>query len=198
MIQLEPLWNYQKADLALYRFERGLKNSETRNKLLKVRSQIMEQQNSIKRLEQQLKKSQSELRRIHEELRVCQKKAEDVQAQIEQGAYTELKQVRQAIRQLEEATKSLNGEKKLLQEVADLGNNTEKVLKTARNNMLEGKAEFDRLKAIHDEELQKAIDSFAGKDFKPVSFVSPENEHVDAVGWIRRCWRSIRRLRKTG
>lgn len=156
MIQLEPLWNYQKADLALYRFERGLKNSETRNKLLKVRSQIMEQQNSVKRLEQQLKKSQSELRRIHEELRVCQKKAEDVQAQIEQGAYTELKQVRQAIRQLEEATKSLNGEKKLLQEVADLGNNTEKVLKTARNNMLEGKAEFDRLKAIHDEELQKA------------------------------------------
>ena len=33
MIQLEPLWKYQKADLALFRFERGLKKSETRNKL---------------------------------------------------------------------------------------------------------------------------------------------------------------------
>lgn len=35
-----------------------------------------------------------------------------------------------------------------------------------------------------DEELQKAIDSFAGKDFTPVSFVSPENEHVDAVQFV--------------
>ena len=51
MIQLEPLWKYQKADLALFRFERGLKKSETRNKLLQVRNRIMEQQNSIKRLE---------------------------------------------------------------------------------------------------------------------------------------------------
>lgn len=50
MIQLEPLWKYQKADLALFRFERGLKKSETRNKLLQVRNRIMEQQNSIKRL----------------------------------------------------------------------------------------------------------------------------------------------------
>lgn len=35
-----------------------------------------------------------------------------------------------------------------------------------------------------DQELQKAIDSFAGKDFTPVSFVSPENEHVDAVQFV--------------
>lgn len=35
-----------------------------------------------------------------------------------------------------------------------------------------------------DAELQKAIDSFAGKDFTPVSFVSSENEHVDAVQFV--------------
>ena len=35
-----------------------------------------------------------------------------------------------------------------------------------------------------DEELQKAIDSFAGKDFTPISYVSSENEHVDSVQFV--------------
>ena len=86
MIQLEPLWKYQKADLALFRFERGLKKSETRNKLLQVRNRIMEQQNSIKHLEQQLKKSQTECRRIAEALNTAKQKAEQVNSQLSSGA----------------------------------------------------------------------------------------------------------------
>ena len=35
-----------------------------------------------------------------------------------------------------------------------------------------------------DPRAAKAIDSFAGKDFTRVSFVSPENEHVDAVQFV--------------
>lgn len=156
MIQLEPLWEYQKADLALFRFERGLKQSETRNKLLQVRNRIMEQQNSIKRLEQQLKKSQNECKRIAEALHAAKQKAEQVQAQVESGAYTEVKQVRQAIRQLEETTKTLNADKKLLQDMVQIADNTEKAVKDARAKMLEGKAEFDKLKTVHDAELAKA------------------------------------------
>ena len=156
MIQLEPLWKYQKADLALFRFERGLKKSETRNKLLQVRNRIMEQQNSIKRLEQQLKKSQSECRRIAEGLQAAKQKAEQVNAQLSSGAYTEVKQVRQAIRQMDEAAKALNADKKLLQEMVQIAGSTEKAVKQARAKMLEGKAEFDKLKAVHDAELEKA------------------------------------------
>ena len=156
MIQLEPLWKYQKADLALFRFERGLKKSETRNKLLQVRNRIMEQQNSIKRLEQQLKKSQSECRRIAEGLQAAKQKAEQVNAQLSSGAYTEVKQVRQAIRQMDEDAKALNADKKLLQEMAQIAGSTEKAVKQARAKMLEGKAEFDKLKAVHDAELEKA------------------------------------------
>lgn len=156
MIQLEPLWNYQKADLELFRFERGLKKSETRNKLLQVRNRIMEQQNSIKRLEQQLRKSQSECRRIADSLRALQHKASEVQGQIADGAYTEIKQVRQAIRQLDEASRALGADKKLLQEMVQLANGTENAVRTARGKMLEGKAEFDELKVVHDAELEKA------------------------------------------
>ena len=54
MIQLEPLWIYQQADLALDRFENGLKKSPTRTKLFNVRNAVMEQQNRIKRLEAEL------------------------------------------------------------------------------------------------------------------------------------------------
>ena len=130
MIQLEPLWKYQKADLALFRFERGLKKSETRNKLLQVRNRIMEQQNSIKRLEQQLKKSQTECRRIAEALNTAKQKAEP--------------------------TKALNADKKLLQDMAQIAGRTEKMVKDARAKMLEDKAEFDKLKVVHDAELAKA------------------------------------------
>ena len=156
MIQLEPLWKYQKADLALFRFERGLKKSETRNKLLQVRNRIMEQQNSIKRLEQQLKKSQTEYRRIAEALNTAKQKAEQVNSQLSSGAYTEIKQVRQAIRQMDEATKALNADKKLLQDMAQIAGRTEKMVKDARAKMLEDKAEFDKLKVVHDAELAKA------------------------------------------
>ena len=64
MIQLEPLWIYQQADLALDRFENGLKKSPTRTKLFNVRNAVMEQQNRIKRLEADLQKALDECSRI--------------------------------------------------------------------------------------------------------------------------------------
>ena len=55
---------------------------------------------------------------------------------------------------------------------------------TLANGTGEMNQQTSHLDETIDEELQKAIDSFAGKDFKPVSFVSPENEHVDAVQFV--------------
>ena len=45
---------------------------------------------------------------------------------------------------------------KLLQDMAQIAGRTEKMVKDARAKMLEGKAEFDKLKVVHDAELAKA------------------------------------------
>jgi len=70
-------------------------------------------------LEQQLKKSQTECRRIAEALNTAKQKAEQVNSQLSSGAYTEIKQVRQAIRQenreRQEAIARINEEKLALE-----------------------------------------------------------------------------------
>ena len=52
--QLELLWQYQQVDMEVERYEREMRQSPNRQKLIKQRDFLMEQQNVVKRIEQEM------------------------------------------------------------------------------------------------------------------------------------------------
>ena len=59
----QALWEYQAADINLSRFERKLRESQTRKKLLAMRNYLLEQQKKVKQLEEDLLKGQDVYKR---------------------------------------------------------------------------------------------------------------------------------------
>lgn len=156
MIQLEPLWIYQQADLALDRFENGLKKSPTRTKLVSVRNAVMEQQNRIKRLEADLQKALEECNRIAADIRKLKTEMESLDGQMEQVATEDIGQVRRLLKNMEDWNRALNAMRKELAQAQSLAQGTDATVKEVRSKLTQGKKDFDALKEKYDAELAAA------------------------------------------
>lgn len=156
MIQLEPLWIYQQADLALDRFENGLKKSPTRTKLLNVRNAVMEQQNRIKRLEADLQKALEECNRIAADVRKLHSEMDGLDARMEQCDTEDIGQVRRLLKNMEEWNRALSSMRKELAQAQNLAHSTDATVKEVRAKLTQGKKDFDALKEKYDAELAAA------------------------------------------
>lgn len=156
MIELEPLWTYQKADMALSRFENGLKKSPVRNKLLSVRNGMVEQQNRAKKWEADLRAAHEDCARIEGEISSVQAQVQNFAKEVESCDTEDLRQLRIVIRAMEECNKTLEAMTRELQAAKKLADSAEATVRDIRGKLAAGKKEFDALKAQHDAELKEA------------------------------------------
>ena len=88
MTDLEKLWDYQTADVAVDRLQNEMKRSPTRIKLLKCRENLEEQQKNYKRIEGEIAVMADRLEALKDALTRTENNLKALQAKIEANPAT--------------------------------------------------------------------------------------------------------------
>ena len=105
-MNVKSLWDYMQVDMEADKFENGMRQSETRQKLLKSRDFIKDQQNNMKKLE-------SDIAAMQDRLEALSDGAARLEAQL--AAVTEQNE-KDPPKDREEAEKRIAGVQKLLED----------------------------------------------------------------------------------
>lgn len=158
MDQMEMLWQYQQADMAADRYEREMRKSPNRQKLVKHREFLLAQQESMRRIEndvdtmaERLEGIRAELSRLEEELRDLQDTLSEEEPET-----------------IDIARKSLSYAQKLVAGITRCEQDLSKIRKDAdtrdrqqheiRVRAAKVRAEFDALKKEYDVEYKTQSD----------------------------------------
>ena len=157
-MNMQLLWDYQKADLALSRFEATLKKSKTRSRLLSVRNAMVEQQDRAKKLDNDLRGAYSDCERISGEIEKIRSQISSLKKEAENCQDQDLRQIRLVLRAMDECNKTLGAMYKQVEQIFAMAEGTETTLRDVRSKLVVGKKEFDELKEKHDKELAEAAE----------------------------------------
>lgn len=160
MNKLEALWAYQNAEIELEEFENVLRNTETRKKLLKHQKYLQVKQQYIKNLEKEITVSQNKIGEIATQIETLagqmQQKSQE-HSEMEDYDLEDLfiEDVRESIKESESIKSALEQNKRKIVDIKKkLEKAGEEIMLTLRN-MSAVKKEFDRLKKLHNEEIEK-------------------------------------------
>ncbi len=151
----QQLWAYQQADMAADRYEREIKRSPNRQKLVKHREFLLQQQEAMHRIEADVETMGERLEAIRAEIIRLEEELKDLQDTLtEEEPET-----------IEIARKSLSYAQKLCGAITKCEQDLNKIKKDAearerqqhevRVRAAKVRAEFDQLKAVYDEEYKE-------------------------------------------
>jgi len=161
--KLEALWTYQNAEIELEEFENVLKNTETRKKLLQHQKYLQVKQQFIKNLENEIAISQNRISEIASQIEALATQMKQKSQELAEMADYDLEDlfiedVRESIKESENIKSALEQNKRKIVEIKKkLEKAGEEIMQTLRN-MSTVKKEFDRLKELHNEEIEKGSD----------------------------------------
>lgn len=149
------LWDYQQADMAVDRYEREIRKSVNRQKLVKHRDFLLAQQESMRRIEADVETMGEKLESLRAEVVRLEEELKDLQATLEE----------EEPETIEIARKSLSSAQKLAAALARCEQEIAKIRKDAdlrdrqqhevRVRAAKAKAEFDTLKKVYDVEYKE-------------------------------------------
>lgn len=155
MDQLQALWDYQAADMAVDRFEREMHRSENRKKLVKHREFLLGQQETMKRIESDVETMTERLAALRADAIRLEEELKDLQATLEE----------EEPENIDIARKSLSHAQKLAGAIAKCEQDLNKIRKDAdardrqqhevRVRAAKVKNEFDALKKVYDVEYKE-------------------------------------------
>ncbi len=154
MDHLTQLWEYQQADMAVDRFEREIRKSPNRQKLVKHREFLLQQQESMRRIEgdvdamgEKMESIRTEVQRLEEELKDLQETLSEEEPET-----------------IEIARKSLSYAQKLAGAITKCEQDLNKIRKDAeardrqqhevRVRAAKVRTEYDALKIVYDDEYK--------------------------------------------
>ena len=160
MDNLKALWDYQAAEIELEEYENVLRNTETRKKLVQHQKYLQARQQAIKNIEMENVLNQNRIVEITAQIEMLSTKMEQKNQELSEMADYDLEDlfiedVRESIKESESIKSALEQNKRKIVEIRKkLEKAGEDVLQTLRN-MSAAKKEFDRLKELHNEEIEK-------------------------------------------
>jgi predicted nucleic acid-binding Zn-ribbon protein len=158
--KLQALWEYQAAEIELEEYENVLKNTETRKKLVQHQKYLQARQQAIKNIEMETTMNQNRITEISAQIEVLSAKMEQKNQELSEMADYDLEDlfiedVRESIKESENIKSALEQNKRKIVEIRKkLEKAGEEIMQTLRN-MSAVKKEFDRLKELHNEEIEK-------------------------------------------
>lgn len=154
-MHLNELWQFMQVDMEADRFENKMRQSESRQKLIKQRNFLMEQQANMKKLENDVAVMADRLEAVNDEAERLEKLLSNVCAEIEANPPKDA----------EEAEKRADSVQKLLDSLARYEQELQKMRKDAeikdrqqkeiRVRAAKTKIEYDQLKQTYDKEFKE-------------------------------------------
>ena len=163
MNKLKALWDYQTAEIKLEEYENVLKNTETRKKLVQHQKYLQAKQQAIKNVENETAINQNRIVEVTAQIDVLAAKMTQKNQELSEMDEFDLEDlfiedVRESIKESENIKNALEQNKRKIVEIRKkLEKAGDEIMQTLRN-MSAVKKEFDRLKELHNEEIEKGSD----------------------------------------
>ena len=157
MDQFEMLWQYQQADTEADRFEKEIRNSPDRVKLVKSRDYLVEQQEVIKNIENEISSMADRVDMIEAAVKRADEQLKAIQDRFEGNPP----------QNLEDTRVLLADAKRLMDTISDFEQESKRIRKDAsesdqrqhdvRVKAAKVKADFDQLKVKYDAEYKRQL-----------------------------------------
>jgi len=155
---LHLLWEYQLADMELEKFEKELKNTPTRKKLIKLQRFLQSSQNAIGDMEKTAVVKQNIIFELEAQNQALMADLEDLNKDM--SYYSECdddeldqKEVEQLIKNSEKTYDAIVNVKKQLSAIKNEIETNDKTVKELFKKMIAAKNEYDALRVEHNKEL---------------------------------------------
>ncbi len=160
MDKLKALWEYQTAEIELEEYENVLRNTETRKKLLQHQKYLQAKQQAIKNIENETVMNQNRISEIRSQMEALTAKMQQKSQELTEMADYDLEDlfiedVRESIKESENIKNALEQNKRKIVEIRKKLEKANEDLVVTLRNMSAAKKEFDRLKELHNEEIEK-------------------------------------------
>lgn len=152
--QMQLLWNYQQADMAVDRYEREMRKSSNRQKLVKHRDFLLSQQEAMHRIETDVEAMSERMEGIRAEVIRLEEELKDLQETLSEEEPETIEITRKS---LSYAQKLVAGITKCEQELAKIRKDAEtrdRQQHEVRVRAAKTRAEFDALKKVYDVEYK--------------------------------------------
>ena len=158
MNNLDALWDYQAAENKLETYERSLKNTETRKKLVHQQQIFQSNQQKLKQLEQESILLQNKMNEIASQMDVVQKQMTEKREEISEVSGYDLEDmflddVREMIKECENNKNSIEVDKRKLVDIMHRIEKSETEIRETLVKMSNAKKQFDHLKEQHAKEI---------------------------------------------
>ena len=152
MTDLEKLWDYQAADVAVDRLQNEMKRSPTRMKLLKYRENLEEQQKNYKRIESEIAVMADRLEALKDALARTESSLKSLQAKIEAAPATTSDEAAAYIADVRKLRENILNYEKEIKKIQKDSQDREKQQHDVRVKFAKIKNEFTALKETYDAE----------------------------------------------
>lgn len=182
MSNLKALWDYQGAEIQLENYEKALRNTETRKKLVQQQQIFQNNQHKLKQLEQESVLLQNKLAEAAGQVEILKKQMKSKKEEIAEIADYDLEDlfledVREMIKECENIKSAIELNKRKVVEVMHRLEKSEGEIKETLVKMSNAKKLFDQLKEAHAKEL----DAGKGDLEKLRADVAKAAKNVDAA-----------------
>lgn len=153
-MQLDVLWQYMQVDMEADRFENKMRQSESRQKLIKQRNFLMEQQANMKKLENDVAVMQDRLEAVRDEAERLDKLLAAACAEIEANPPETLEEAEKRSETVQKLNDSLTRYEQELQKMRKDAEVKDRQQKEIRVRAAKTKQEYDQLKQVYDKERE--------------------------------------------
>lgn len=156
--QIDLLLKYQEADMLLDRFESQLKNSSTRNQLVKVRDYLTKQQDFVQGAEQKTSDAQKRMEELKSDFEDMSKLLDEMDKEFETLDQDDAQQVNRYQKNAERILALSIKKRKEIESISSSIEDMEKNMQVVKSNYPKAKKEFDDLKEKYNQEITGAQD----------------------------------------
>ncbi len=154
MDQLEMLWNYQQADMAVNRLENAIKRSPTRQKLVKYRDYLLEQQETNKHIESEVATMADRLEALKDAVSRTEDQLKALQARLESAPAEDAEAAGAYISDAKRYMNNITAYEQEIKRICKDASDRERQQRDVKVRFAKYKAEFDKLKVAYDEEYK--------------------------------------------
>ncbi|MEA4852807.1 MAG: C4-type zinc ribbon domain-containing protein [Christensenella sp.] len=163
MSKLKALWEYQCAEIKLEEYEKSIRNTETRKKLLHQQQVFQLNQQKLKQAEQESMLLQNKLGEVSSQVEMLKKQMKEKREEISEIADYDLEDlfpedVKEMVKECESMKAAIELNKRKVVEIMHQLEKSEGEIKETLVKMSNAKKMFDQYKEAHAKELS------AGKD----------------------------------
>lgn len=153
-MQLDVLWQFMQVDMEADHFENKMRQSESRQKLIKQRNFLMEQQANMKKLENDVAVMQDRLEAVGDEAARLEKQLNTLCAEIEANPAQSAEEAQKQSEAMQKVLEPLSRYEQELQKMRKDAEVKDRQQKEIRVRAAKTKMEYDQLKLSYDKEFK--------------------------------------------